>query len=786
MQVTEQILKEELLYVGKSVPRIDSHEKVTGAAIYSVDMKLPHLLHVKLFRSTVPHAEILSIDTSKALQLPGVRAVVTGRDFPDVLFGAGLNDTPILARDRVRYVGEVVAAVAAESEDIANEALEAINVEYKELPAIYDPVESAGEHPTAILHPNLFKYKVAARMPPNLDPKHPNVCNRVKVRKGDAEAGFKQADLIVENTFSTHLVHAVHMEPIAALARAENDDTITVWSPTQSVYRTRYMLSECLNMPQDKLRIIATEIGGGFGNKLNAVQCEAIAAVVAKKTKRPVKVNLTREEVFATTTTRHPFRIYIKDGVMKDGRIIARKMIAYLDGGAYSGGSGVSVARNAVFGSVNVYDIANISIDNYRVYTSRVPAGAFRGYGTMQVCWAIESQMNIIAEKLGLNPVKFRQLNLIPEGKPSAIGESMHGQTIDTCLEELMKIFDLNKREETAYPWKIGKGIAISEKHSAEPGSCATVVYRYDGDVDVWVSVDEIGQGTQTGIAQIAAEELRIPMDKIRVGKADTFLTPYDSGALSSRQLYNIGNAVMLACDDVKRSICETFSKKYGVSTESLEVEGGKVRSREGKEVDISDLYVKGKSRYGIFLEKGGEFIGTGTWIVETGELDSETGMATLPRINTAYTTAATGAQVAINIETGEIKILKLVSVVDVGRAVNPKLVEGQIEGGLSMGVSTSLYEEMLTQDGKVLNPDFKDYKMLNSNNAFPMIVKILENPSLDGPFGAKGAGEIGIVGVAPSIANAIYDAIGVRVSDLPMTAEKILKGIASRKSGPD
>ncbi|MGH2638663.1 MAG: xanthine dehydrogenase family protein molybdopterin-binding subunit, partial [Rhabdochlamydiaceae bacterium] len=536
---------------------------------------------------------------------------------------------------KVRYVGEAIAAVAAESEDIAAEAVELINVEYKELSAIYDPEASASEHPAAILHPDLFKYKVAQRMPPNLDLNHPNVCNRVKVRKGDIEAGFKQAEFIVENRFSTHLVHAVHMEPIAAVARSENDGTITVWSPTQSVYRTRYMLSECLQMPQDRFRVIATEIGGAFGNKLNAVQCEAVAAVVSVKTKRPVKVTLSREEVFTTTTTRHPFIIYIKDGVMKDGRIIARKLIAYLDGGAYSGGSGVSVARNAVFGSVNVYDIPNISIDNYRVYTSRVPAGAFRGYGTMQVCWAIESQMNLIAETLGVNPVRVRQLNLISEGKPSAIGEKMYGQTIDNCLKELLKIFDLNGREEAQHPWKIGKGIAISEKHSAEPGSCATIVYRYDGEIDVWVSVDEIGQGTQTGIAQIVAEEFRVPLSNIRVGKADTYLTPYDSGALSSRQLYNIGNAVILACNDLKKNICETFSKRYGVPTETLTVAGGKVSTRDGKEVEISDLYVKGKSRYGVFLEKGGEFLGTGTWFVETGELDSETGMATLPRINT-------------------------------------------------------------------------------------------------------------------------------------------------------
>ena len=658
MQVVEPVLEEKLLHVGKSVPRIDSHEKVTGAAVYSVDMKLPHMLYVKLCRSTLPHAEIINIDVGKASQISGVRAIITAKDFPDVLLGAGLNDTPIMAREKVRYVGEVVAAVAAESEEIASEAVEAINVEYKELPAIYDPEQSASEHPTAILHPKMFEYKVAQKIPPRLDPKYPNVCNHVKVRKGDTESAFKQADIIVENRFSTHLVHAVHMEPIAAIARAENNGTITVWSSTQSVYRTRYLLSECLKITQDRFRVISTEVGGGFGNKLNAFQCEAIAAVVSMKTKRPAKVNLTREEVFATTTTRHPFTIYIKDGIMKDGRIVSRKMSAYLDGGAYSGGSGVSVARQAIFGSVNVYDIPNITIDNYRVYTCRVPAGAFRGYGTMQVCWAIESQMNIIAEKLAMNPAKFRQLNLA-RGGTSAIGELLQDQTIDNCLEELLHMIDFGARGEAPYPWKVGKGLAISEKHSAEPGSCATVIYRYDGDIDVLVSVDEIGQGSQTGIAQLVAEEFRVPIERIRVGKADTYLTPYDSGALSSRQFISIGNAAMLACGDLKRSICETFAKRFGVPAETLTVSGGKVRTRDGKEVDISDLYLKGKSRYGVFLEKGGEFTGTGTWFLETGELDGETGMATLPRINTCYNSAATGAEVAVNTETGQIKIQK-------------------------------------------------------------------------------------------------------------------------------
>jgi len=781
-EVRQKESTEELLYVGKSLTKVDAREKVTGKAIYGFDYAMAHMLHGKLKRSDVPHGEILSIDIAKAMMVPGVRAVLTGNDIPPTLFGAGLSDTPVIARDRVRYIGEPVAAVAAETVQAAEEAVDLIEVKYKELPAVFDAEEAMKEHPPAILHPNLMKYAKSPKWPPRIDPKLPNVCNHVKVRKGDVDSAFKTADMIVENRFTTNLVQHVHIEPNAAVGKVENDGTVVVWTSTQSVYRTRRMIAEALQLPTSKVRVIATEVGGGFGNKLNSANVEAVAILLAKATGKPVRIQLSREEVFGTTTTRHPFVIYLKDGVMKDGKIVARQITAILDGGAYAAGSGVSVGRNTVFSAVTTYDIPNIKIDTYRAYTNKVPSGAFRGFGTMQMVWAVECQMDVIAERLGMDPVQFRLINVLKEGRPSGIGEMVRSIDHGAVLMEASKRIDLGTKRNLPYPWKVGKGVAVSEKYSGEPGACAAVRYRSDGMVEAFVSVQEIGQGTRTGISQIIAEDLKVPLESVKIIQADTFLTPYDSGALSSRQTYNIGNAVLLALKDMKKGICEVAAKKLGKRAEELKVSGGMVEAPDGTKVKVTDLFIRGKTRYGVFLDKGDDFWGYGTWIVDTGELDPETGQSSLPRVNTAYTSCAWGVEVAVNTETGEVKLLRIVAVADAGRLINPKLAEGQMEGAISQGVSTALYEELVLEKGKPVNADLKDYKLLNMYNATPIEVVFLEHPSVDGPFGAKPIGETGIVGIAPAIANAIHDAVGVRIADLPITAERVLRALKSAK----
>lgn len=771
---------EELRYVGKTLTKVDAVEKVTGKAVYGVDFSLAHMLFGKMKRSEVPHAEIVGIDTSKAERVPGVRAVITGNDIPNTLFGAGLSDTPILARDRVRYVGEPVAAVAADTLDAAAEAVSLIQVQYKELPGLFDPEESVKENPPVILHPDLMKYRTSPKWPPIRDPKLPNVCNHVKVRRGSVEEGFRKADRVIEGRFTTNLVQHVHTEPNVAVGRVENDGSVAVWTSTQSVYRTRHMLSEALQLSPSKVRVIATEVGGGFGNKLNSVSIEATAILLSKATGKPVKVQLTREEVFGATTTRHPFVIYIKDGVTKDGRVISRQIKAILDGGGYAAGSGATVGRNTVFSAATTYDIPNLWIDTYRVYTNKVPSGAFRGFGTTQMVWAVESQMDLISHELGIDPVKLRLRNVLKEGTPSGLGEIVHGIDHGAVLTEAARLLESSDKTKMPPPWKVGRGVALSEKYSGEPGASAGVRYRSDGVVEVFASVQEIGQGTRTGITQIAAESLKIPIDNVRLVQADTFLTPYDSGALSSRQTFNIGNAVIAACGDLKRNIFETAAKKMGIPARELETSDGYVFGPGGAKTKIVDLFIRGKSRYGVFLEKGDEFWGFGTWIVDTGEIDPQTGQATSPRLNTAYTSCAWASEVAVNVETGELRLLQTIVVADAGKLINPRLAEGQMEGAVSQGISTALYEELVLENGKPVNPDFKDYKLLNMYNAAPMTVKFFESPSMDGPYGAKPIGEVGIIGVAPAIANAVHDAVGVRILDLPITAERVLKAIKS------
>jgi CO/xanthine dehydrogenase Mo-binding subunit len=780
VEVRSEEAREELRYVGKSLTKIDAVEKVTGKAVYGVDFSLAHMLFGKMKRSEVPHAEILKLDTAKAAKVPGVRAIITGNDIPNTLFGAGLSDTPILARDRVRYVGEPAAAVAADTLEAAAEAVELIEIQYRDLPPLFDPEESVKENPSVVLHPDLMKYRVSPKWPPVRDPKLPNVCNHVKVRRGSVEEGFRKADHVIENRFTTNLVQHVHTEPNVAVGRAENDGSVTVWTSTQSVYRTRHMLSEALQLSLSKVRVVATEVGGGFGNKLNSVSIEATAVLLSKATGKPVKVQLTREEVFSATTTRHPFIIYIKDGVTKDGRIVSRQIKAILDGGGYAAGSGATVGRNTIFSAATTYDIPNLWIDTYRVYTNKVPSGAFRGFGTTQMVWAVESQMDLISRKLGIDPVKLRLVNVLREGTPSGLGEIVHGIDHGAVLSEAARLLGTTGKPEMSGPWRVGRGVALSEKYSGEPGASAGVRYRSDGLVDVFASVQEIGQGTRTGIAQIAAESLKIPIENITIVQADTFLTPYDSGALSSRQTFNIGNAVIAACNDLKKSIFETATKKMGVPARELTTSDGYVFGPGGAKTKITDLFIRGKSRYGVFLEKGDEFWGFGTWIVDTGEIDAQTGQGTMTRLNTAYTSCAWGVEVAVNVETGEVKLLQTIVVADSGKLINPKLAEGQMEGSVSQGISTALYEELVLEKGKPINPDFKDYKLLNFYNATPMTVKFFENPSLDGPYGAKPIGEAGIIGVAPAIANAIFDAVGIRVFDLPITAERVLRGIKS------
>jgi CO/xanthine dehydrogenase Mo-binding subunit len=776
-----------LRVVGKAVRRVDGLEKITGSAIFAYDMELPRMLYGKIHRSRFPHAEIVKIDIEKALKVPGVRTILNGSDVSDGLRGRGLLDTPILAHQKVRYVGEPIAAVAAESLEAAEEASDLIEVEYRELPAVFDPEKAMEQNPEVVIHPNIGNYKrLKAQIYKAVsDPTRPNITNYFKVRKGNVDEGFRQADLIVENRFTTHMVQHAHIEPIAVLARYENDGSYTIWTSGQNTFRTRRELSDALKVPETKIRVIALRhVGGGFGNK-GAGHIEPIVASLAEKTKRPVKISLTREEVFVATSVRHPSVTYVKDGVKKDGSIVARQIKLIYNGGAYSLAGNVAVG-NSIHGITSVYKLPNLKADIYRVYTNEVQGGAFRGFGAPQIYFAIESQMDIIAEKLGMNPLEFRMKNLLHNGEKTAIGHRLTSDTIEQCIgkvNEAVRSKSLPKREGK---WVYGTGYAISkEQCDVSFPSMAYARLLEDGAIEIWTAATDPGEGIHTVISQIAAEEMQVSLDNVRLITSDTGLTPVGTGASGSRQTSQMGMAVKLACQDLKKKMISVAARKAGIKEDLLRFANGRIdiagssSAAQGKSLSYSDIFNPGPMG-GAYVPEEGTLIGKALWMPKTGEIDPETGQCSTDRAVAYYTPVAQAARVAINTETGAIKIVEFIGGLDVGKAINPLNVIGQNEGAIAMGANGAINEEIVLVNGKVLNPDLKDYKLQSIMEYFPIKSIILENYNPDGPFGARGCGEAPISAVAPALANAVYDATGIRFFDLPITPEKIL--LALRK----
>jgi CO/xanthine dehydrogenase Mo-binding subunit len=780
-------MMEALSIVGKRIARVDGVIKVKGEAQFCIDLELPRMLHAKIKRSTIPHGRIVRIDTSQAEKLPGVKAVMTAKDVPDKKHGLILKDRRFIARDRVRFVGEPVAAVAADTVEIAEEAIDLIEVEYDELPAVFDPEEAMKPDPPAILHPDLESYDKGPIVMPQLDIKRPNVYSYFRIRRGDVEQGFKEADLIVENRYTTAMIQHIQMEPHCAVAKVDPDGRITVWSSTQSPYVLRDQIAEALDIPVSKIRVIISFIGGGYGGKLE-LKPEPFCIILAQKTKRPVKLVFTREEVFIGASVRHPFVVYIKDGAKKDGTIIAREMKLILNGGA-SGEIGYIVNRNAAFGPVGSYKLPNFKLDGYGVYTNQPIGGAFRGLGSPQAVWPIEAQLDIVAEKLGIDPLEIRLKNALEEGDENVTGEKMHSVGFKQALQKVAEAIEWDQKPpSTSGAWRRGKGIAGGNKYSFASASAAFIKICEDETLEIRTSCPEVGQGAHTILSQIAAEEFAIPLKDIRVTMGDTDITPYDLGAASSRETYHMGNAVRLACEDAKRQIFELAADRLEARAEDLDIRDWKVYVKGSPErvISVSELY-QPMPLGGKTIEKIGEIIGKYSFSQHWDPLDPDTGQ--LPpggRAVAFYIHGAQAAEVEVNIETGQVRIIRFYSALDMGRAVNPLNVEGQIEGGIGMGIGSALYEQMVLDKGIVLNPNFADYKIPTAAelplNLYTKAI-IVEAPHRDGPFGAKGIGEGVLVPSAPAIANAIYNAVGVRIKDIPITPEKVFKALKERQT---
>lgn len=770
----------ELSVVGKSVERLDAWEKVTGKANYVYDMYLHDMLFTKCLRSPYAHAKIIRIDTSEAEKLPGVAAVLTAKDLPKELHGTGLSDEPTMAIDRVRYVGEPVVAVAAESEEIAEEALELIIVEYEEFPAVYDPEEAMLSNPPAVIHPDLFNYTHSPVVPPQFDDDAPNIYNHYKIRQGDLEKGFAQADHIIEERYSTAMIQHCQMEPHVTVAKMDRNGEATVWTSAQTIYGIKQMLCDALQLPASKVRVIVPYVGGGYGGKVD-IKTEGIALGLAIKTRRPVRFAFTREEVFTSATVRHPSVVYVKDGVKNDGTLVAREVKVILNGGAYSG-YGYLTVRNASFGAVGTYKVPNYKLDSYGVYTNVPVGGAYRGFGSNQVCWAIENHMDLIAEKLNMDPVEFRKKNLLKEGDINSSGETTHSYGAKECLESAIKDIDYyGERPKSVGPWKVGRGVALGNKYSIAPtASCAFAKVHHDGTVEIRTSADEMGQGSRTVLAQMAAEEFKVGMDKIKMVAGDTLITPYDQGSISSRTTYNTGNAVRLACQDVKKQIFEKAAKILEAAPEDLETADSKVyvRGSADRSISISDLFIPTLFASGAVLKEGGELFGKATWYQYASE-ETEDGQG--DRVVAFYIHGATGVEVEVNEKTGEVRVTKICSAFDMGKAINPKLCEAQMEGGVGMAIGAALYEEMVLDNGVVINPNYADYKIptaMEIPGPSNVVCRIVEAPHKEGPFGAKGLGEGTMIPVGSAIAAAIYDAVGKRFKDMPMTRERVLTAI--------
>ncbi|MFC1945213.1 xanthine dehydrogenase family protein molybdopterin-binding subunit [Chloroflexota bacterium] len=775
----------ELSVVGKSVTRLDAFDKVTGAAKYTSDFMVgvPGVLEGRLLTSPYPHARILSIDTSEAQKLPDVKFVLTAKDAPANLQGTNIKDQPLLARDVVRFIGEPVAVVAAETVEAAEKAISLIKVDYEELPAIFDPEDAMRDDAPVIIHPDFEQYeRVGIGKGSTLGSVSglgiPNVCAHYKVRKGDVERGFQEADLIVENRFTTSRLSHAQMEPDHCIAQKGSDGTLTVWSSQKVIFRTKSMLCGLFNLPPSKVRVINLHVGGSFGRR---PIIEQFCALLALKTYRPVRMTLSREQVFAITHTGPANITYIKDGVKKDGTLVARELKLIINVGAYS----IYAPHGALSfpnGAVGTYRIPNFKLDSYGVYTNELTMMTLRGVGAPQLHAATETQMDIIAHKLGIDPVELIKRNILNEGEKNVIGETTHSIGVRECLEKAAEFIEWGKpSEQGTGPWRKGKGVAVCNKFGmGGTVDCVHIQIHEDGTIELRHGSDEIGQGANTVLAQIAAEEFGIPMDRMRVVCGDTANVPFSaSGASASKTTFYSGNATRLACQDAKQQIFALAAPLLKALPHELETTDGKVFVKNMPErfVRIPALFWPGP------LYKGGEIVGKGVYSHKMTPMDPETGQ--IEKMMAFYLYGANAVEVAVNIRTGEVRVLKVGSAWDMGQLVNPKLCEGQIEGGLSWGIGMALGEGLKVDKGRVLNPNFRDYKipraaqMPDRENMKSFFVMALHN---EGPYGAKGVGEGTNTAAAPAINNAIFNAIGVRLYELPLTPEKILRHLKEKK----
>jgi CO/xanthine dehydrogenase Mo-binding subunit len=763
-------------YVGARVSRMDAKEKVAGDAVYGFDVDLPGMLYGAVLRSPLPHARIIEIDAQEAMKAPGVRAVVTGKDFP-FTFGGAVKDQPFLAVDRVRYVGEPVIAIAADTELAALEALGKVQVRYDQLQAVFDPREAVKEE-APLIHPDLAQYRRAGQ---DIVP-GTNICTLRTYRLGDVEVGFSEADEVFDDEFSVHAVSHACMEPHAAVAQYfSSTGSYTLWSSTDRPYLVTRELSEALGIPSDHIRYIVPYVGGSFGGK-NTLISEAIAVALARFTKgRPVKVVFSREEDLTATQVRVAAFLKLKTGVKKDGILTARKAEIIWDSGAYvSNAAGVAIrGAYTVFGP---YRIPNVELISKLVYSNKEISGSYRGYGTTQVTFACESQMDIIAHKLEIDPLELRLKNAYAEGDRYINGQLLRGVGLKETLERASR--EIGWGETKKHPSAVkcyGRGIAVTIKGTPTPTSSSCFVkVNLDANVTVICNMPETGGGQRTIISQIAADAIGVPLASVSVTNSDTSVTPQNDAVAGSRTTYHMGNAVLMAGRDVRRKILKLAGENLKIDPRRLSLSEGMIMEEgAGERLTVKDLLAKKSGPPGI------EILGEAYFNpADSPLLAANPGLKGLDgKMSSIFWMFATHAvEVEVDIETGAVKVLKVVAAHDVGRAINPITCEQQIEGSVIMGLSNTLFEELKTEGGRILNNSLADYKLATFLDTPQIVPIIVDSTHQEGPFGAKGVGEPAAAATAPAIAGAIFDAVGIRMKDLPITAEKVWLALKEKK----
>lgn len=755
--------------IGSRVPLIDAVEKVTGTLTYGSDFKLPGMLYGKVLRSPFPHARILHIDPSRARELSGVKAVVTGwdNDFPVYsVAGEKKPDERLLAREKVRYVGDEVAVVAAVDEETAREALKAIRVEYEEIPAVFD-LEEAMREGAPRVHEQVER----------------NIARTMKIRHGDVEAGLRESDAVVEATFRTSLVHQAYLEPHAAVAQWDVHGRLTLWISTQSPILARLTYAHALGIPREKIRIIQLPMGGAFGGKLE-YKLHPLCGLVAREVKAPVRMVNTREEEFTAALPRVPMVIRMKAGCRKDGTLLAKKAEIIADNGAYMN-YGPGILLSATTRQDNLYRLRNIHTDSYLVYTNKVPTGCFRGFGCPQSFFALESIVDMLASEIGMDPAEFRLKNASQTGDVTphkwllgscGLSEAIQESTRQAGWEDKRRTFPQQRSKDKAYGIGLACCLHVSGNRTFLPffdGASAYVRIDEEGRVIVLTGEPDIGQGSRTTFALIASHELGIPIEWVQVALQDTDISPHGLGTFGDRSTTLAGSAVKKAAIDARNQIISAAGRKLGIDPSGLTIEDGILRSTE----DISiRMEFKEAAQIASYEKAGATVLGRGEFIPPNVTMvDPETKAG---NISCAYPFVAQVAEVEVNLKTGNVKVLSVTAAHDLGKTINPLLAEGQVHGAIAQGIGFALMEEMEVSRGKVTNPTFRKYKVPRAKDMPRIKTIFVESQDPNGPYGAKGLAEPALTPVAPAIANAIYHATGVRLRDLPMTPQKIREAL--------